>query len=232
MKKATTGRRLIIADIHGCKKTFVKLLKKINFSVHDELFILGDIINRGKDSSGVLNYIIKLKKTGYNILALRGNHEQMLLDIIENEPSRLHEYLIYQKSEDLLNDKGKIKNKYLNFLKDLPYYFELDKFILVHAALDLSADNIFEDKNFMLFSRYQRGNTSQLEGKQMIHGHSVTDIKIIRSSVSEKNSIISIDNGCIYTREKKGFGRLICLNPDTLEVFTKSNCENPKSSSQ
>jgi serine/threonine protein phosphatase 1 len=55
-------RRFAIGDIHGCSRTFRKLIKKLNLSPDDEVYILGDMINRGKDSSGVLDYIIKLKK--------------------------------------------------------------------------------------------------------------------------------------------------------------------------
>lgn len=226
MEKVRTGRRLIVGDIHGCKRTFVKLLKKIDFSAEDELYILGDLINRGKNSSGVLNHIIMLKESGYNITTLRGNHEQMLLNIIENEPEKIHSFLRSQKSEDLLGSNGYVKTKYINLLKESPYYVELDNFILVHAALDLSSDNIFENKEFMLFSRYQRGSTAKLNGKQLIHGHVATNIKIIKNSIAEKFPIISVDNGCIYTTERKGLGKLICLNPDTMEIFSKSYCEH------
>jgi serine/threonine protein phosphatase 1 len=225
VEETVNRRRLIIGDIHGCKRTFVKLLKKVDFSLNDELYILGDMIDRGMNSSGVLDYIIKLKKFGFKITALRGNHEQMLLNALNGEPEMIHEFLRNQKAEDLLNLKGEIKPKYLKFLTKLPYYVELDNFILVHAALDLSNDLIFEDKEFMLFSRFQRGSINKLNGKQLIHGHISTDIKLIRKFVAEKSPIISIDNGCIYTRERKGYGRLICLNPDTGEIFSKSYCE-------
>jgi serine/threonine protein phosphatase 1 len=225
VEETKVGRRLIIADIHGCKRTFVKLLEKVNYSKQDELYLLGDMINRGKNSSGVLNHIIKLKKAGYKITALRGNHEQMLLNIINSEPEKIHEFLRNQNSEDLLNIKGEIKQKYLKFFYSLPYFMELDNFILVHAGLDLSNDSIFEDKEFMLSTRYQLGSFTKLNGKQLIHGHVSTDIKLIRKDIAERRPIISIDNGCIYTKKRKGFGRLICLNPDTGEIFSKSFCE-------
>ncbi len=219
------GRRLIIGDIHGCKRTFVKLLEKINFSLEDNLYILGDMINRGHNSSGVLNYIINQREAGFNITTLRGNHEQMLLDVVEKEPEKIHSYLRNYKSVDLLGLNGNIKTKYLDLIKQSPYYIELDNYILVHAALDLSTYDIFENKEFMLFSRYQRGSTTRLNGKQLIHGHIATDIQVIKKSIIEKFAIIPIDNGCIYTRERKGFGKLLCLNLENMEITTKSYCE-------
>jgi len=50
-------KKFAISDIHGCAKTFKALLKKINFSKEDELYLLGDYIDRGPDSKGVIDYI-------------------------------------------------------------------------------------------------------------------------------------------------------------------------------
>ena len=46
-----------ISDIHGCLKTFKALLTKLDFSKQDELYLLGDYIDRGPDSKGVIDYI-------------------------------------------------------------------------------------------------------------------------------------------------------------------------------
>jgi len=73
-------RQFAIADIHGHLKTFKALLREINFTVFDELFLLGDFIDRGPDSKGVIDYIEELKQTGYTVYCLRGNHEQLCLD--------------------------------------------------------------------------------------------------------------------------------------------------------
>lgn len=224
------GRRLVIGDIHGCKRTFAKLLKKVKFSTEDTLYILGDMIDRGPDSKGVLKRVIKLRNSGYKIIAIRGNHEQMLLDVIENEPENLHSFLIIQKSTSLLNKKGELKAKFLEFLKACPYYVKTGNFILAHAALDLANEDIFENKEFMISSRYQRGNSSRLESKQFIHGHIAMNLKIIKSSISEKHPIIDIDNGCIYGDSRPGFGKLLCLNLETMELYSQKNCEKPPQS--
>lgn len=50
-KPADGGRRFAIADIHGCFYTFQALIKRIQFSAGDQLFILGDMINRGKNAA-------------------------------------------------------------------------------------------------------------------------------------------------------------------------------------
>jgi serine/threonine protein phosphatase 1 len=225
VKTENQGRRFVISDIHGCKRTFKKLLKKIEFSPSDTLYIIGDMINRGNNSSGVLNHIIKLRELGYKINPIRGNHEQMLLDVYLNEKENIHSFLRFYKSADLLNTKGKIEKSHIKLLTELPYYYDLDNFILVHAAIDLTTDDIFENKEFMLYSRYQRGNLAKLNDKKLIHGHVAQDLKIIKKSIIDNEQIIGIDNGCIYKDFRKGQGRLVCLELNTMTIITQKYAE-------
>src|SRR5687768_14925169 len=79
-------RTLAIGDIHGCSKALDTLLKLVNLAADDQLIALGDYINRGPDSIGVLNRLIEIHSSG-RLIALCGNHEQMLLD--GSEPTTL-----------------------------------------------------------------------------------------------------------------------------------------------
>ena len=69
-------RRFAISDIHGCARTFEALLDRIAFTSQDELYLLGDYIDRGGDSKGVLDLIFRFQKEGYAVQCLLGNHEQ------------------------------------------------------------------------------------------------------------------------------------------------------------
>lgn len=221
MTEQKQGRRFAIGDIHGCKTTFKKLLKKIELQPSDSLYILGDMIDRGRSSAGVLDIIIKLKEEAYNIFPIRGNHEQMLIDILNTNPEKIHSYLRYFKSEDLLGFKGDVKKKYFNLVSSLPYYIELPDFILVHASLDLNDENFLQEIDFILYSKYHRGNTVYLKNKKLVHGHMVLDLNVIQKSIDDNSKIIGIDNGCIYGKGKKGFGNLVCLNLDTMQIITQ-----------
>lgn len=218
-------RRLAIGDIHGCSRTFGKLLEKIDLSKNDELYILGDMINRGLSSDKVLDEIIDLQKNGYNIHPIRGNHEQLIINLLEETPETINKYLRYYKSKNLLNKKEQIKKSYLKFIESTQLYLENDNSIFVHAALDLSRDDIFSNRDFMLYSRYQRGNVKNLNGKRLFHGHVATDIKTIRKTIEQKAAIIGIDNGCIYGSQRKGFGRLLCVDTDSLELYSAKNID-------
>ncbi|MDD4149326.1 MAG: metallophosphoesterase family protein [Bacteroidales bacterium] len=218
-------RNLAIGDIHGCYYTFRKLLDKINLSKDDNVYLLGDMVNRGTNSSNVLDLIIDLQKENYNIFPIRGNHEQLILNLLDEDPQTKHKYLKYYKSADLFNSKDTLKKRYLKLLNDMPFYLMNDNSIFVHAALDLSREDIFDNKDFMLYSRYQRGGIKNLNGKRLFHGHVATNIKIIKNSVAQKEAIIGIDNGCIYARNRKGFGRLLCIDTDSLEIISVKNIE-------
>ena len=69
-----TGRLIAIGDIHGCHQEFADLLDKLHLEREDRLILLGDLVNRGPDSSKVIDLAREHKAT-----ALLGNHELRLL---------------------------------------------------------------------------------------------------------------------------------------------------------
>src|ERR1017187_7458526 len=74
------NRRFVVPDIHGCEQTLRRLLiEVVRLERNDELFLLGDIIDRGPRSKEVIDLVLSLQEQGYNIRSLRGNHEEMLL---------------------------------------------------------------------------------------------------------------------------------------------------------
>ena len=78
----------IMSDIHGHYTEFIKLLKVIEFSEHDHLYILGDIMDRGTENLDILEYVI----AHANVHLLMGNHEDMLLNTYDMQE-------FYQKVE-------------------------------------------------------------------------------------------------------------------------------------
>jgi serine/threonine protein phosphatase 1 len=81
------NRILAISDIHGNNKTFLDLLDKIALTKDDELYLLGDYIDRGPDSKGVIDTIWKLMDDNYRVFCIKGNHEEMLFRGIECDKS-------------------------------------------------------------------------------------------------------------------------------------------------
>ena len=226
-KPGNQGRRLIISDIHGCSKTFEALLNKLDLMRKDQLFLLGDYIDRGPDSSGVLDIIIGLMADGYNIFPLRGNHEQMVIDKATFDGSdEVRTYLESNNSEDLLGKNKKIRSEYLRFFRRTAYYFELDNFYLVHAGFDFTSRTPFEAYEEMLWIRQFEPNDKVLQGKTLIHGHTPYLLDVIKDAVASKSQVIPLDNGCVFYGENKYLGNLLCLNLDTFDLIIQENKDN------
>src|SRR5258706_6134196 len=74
------SRVFAIGDVHGCSNTFRKMLEEIKLQKSDIIFCLGDYIDRGHDSKGVIDLIMELRSKGHTVHTLRGNHEQLMMD--------------------------------------------------------------------------------------------------------------------------------------------------------
>ncbi len=226
------SRRLVISDIHGCSKTLKALLEKIKLSEDDTLYFLGDYIDRGPDSSGVLDIIINLKKQFPNIFPLMGNHEYQTLQAEKEYDSESFYFFVKKigKSKGVLNKKKKIRKRYKKFMKSLPYFIELDDYFLVHAGFDFKKEKPFDDVDALLNIRNFKYDKHKAKGKRIIIGHNPTALHKIKKRIKKKKKIIKLDNGCIYTKPHKIYdytqlGRLCCFNLDTYELICQKNID-------
>ena len=67
-------RTLVIGDIHGCLDALKTLIDYVKPATDDTIITVGDYIDRGPDSKGVIDYILELRKT-HHVITLKGNHE-------------------------------------------------------------------------------------------------------------------------------------------------------------
>ncbi|MBY0512714.1 MAG: serine/threonine protein phosphatase, partial [Gemmataceae bacterium] len=72
-------RVLAIGDVHGCLEPLDALLDWVRPGPDDTVVTLGDYVDRGPDTKGVLDRLIGLKREGLRLVCLRGNHELMML---------------------------------------------------------------------------------------------------------------------------------------------------------
>ena len=72
-------RILAIGDIHGCSRAFDTLIDAVSPEPDDQIITLGDYVDRGPDSRGVLDRLVALHDGG-RLIALRGNHDAMMLE--------------------------------------------------------------------------------------------------------------------------------------------------------
>lgn len=225
-------KKWVITDIHGCASTFGQLLERIAFNREDTLYLLGDYIDRGPDSKGVLDLIIELIQSRHQVHCLMGNHEFMMLKAREEPSSREAYYWVEFNGgkETLLSfdalSPEHIDSKYIDFIEGLDYYREVDQHILVHAGLNLAIDDPLSDQDAMLWIRGdQKINRKWLAGRTIIHGHTPQAKKQVVKNVrrAEKYPIVGIDCGCVYPREDHH--HLCALELQTHELVFQKNID-------
>lgn len=223
VQRPKKGRRFAISDIHGCSKTFKALLEQVNLTKEDQLFLLGDFVNRGPDSAGVIDHIIDLKGKNYSVYCLRGNHDQMVLDASEKSKEKFKNILEDNNSLSLIKD-GKLRSKYEEFLKNTLYFLELDEYFLVHAGFDFHADKPFENYQAMMNIPKFKAKKKWLNNKKVIHGHNPKVLSKIMNKIKKGKRSIHIDNGCANVKNK-GQGNLLCFNLDSKAIIVQLNIE-------
>lgn len=221
------GRRLVIPDIHGCAKTFRTLVDKIGLTHDDHLFLLGDYIDRGEDSAGVLDFIFELQTSNFQVFPLMGNHEFNVLDTFARYNRKKFVFFVSRmnKAGNLLLEDGTVKPKYFSFFQKLHYRFELPDFHLVHAGFDCRTDQPFERYLAILEIRRQPQILEKLKGKRVVHGHQPVYLENTLEAIAKNLPAIPLDNGAVYALRRKHpildvekMGNLICLNLDNFEM--------------
>jgi len=225
----------IIPDIHGYAETLRFLLEhQIKPGKNDYLIFLGDYIDRGGDSKGVIDIIMDLESQGYHVTALKGNHEDVCLKAWEEAKkqkeffggrSSLHmqaywEVLGGRKTLDSfgVSRTDEIPGKYIHWMRSLKYFVELDDFIAVHAGFNFKTDDPFSDTHAMIWIRDYEIIPEKIKHKIIIHGHSPANLALIELFIKNPDNFlfINLDNG-IYIRHVTGYGNLVALELNSME---------------
>lgn len=223
--------RYAIGDIHGCVGTLANLVEQVlAIQENDALYLVGDFIDKGPDSKGVIDYLHKLSQRGISIFPVRGNREQELLELIQGNGDFWDWFARggkeTMKSFHLKGNKAsalkQIPNSYLSFLMSTPHYIELEDYIIVHAGLK-EKDSVYMDRKSMLYARDLHKKNYSLH-KKIIHGHQPFTTEQIKKNITDPDCrIYSIDSGCV--NKKRGMGYLTALNMDTTALYFQKNVD-------
>lgn len=218
-------RIIAIGDIHGCSVTFKKLiLDKIHLTKNDQIYCIGDYIDRGEDSKGVIDFIMELRASGFTVFTLRGNHEQMMLDAVHDYYA-LDLWIANGGKKTLqsfgINSLEEMEEKYWNFFHETRLYFETDEYIFVHAGLNFERKDIFKDKEAMLWIRDFSSVQPALGNKLLIHGHTPISLNEI---LNQKGNCINIDGGCVYKNHYQ-LGNLVAIELTSRSFIWQKNCD-------
>ncbi|WP_028128951.1 metallophosphoesterase family protein [Selenomonas sp. AE3005] len=206
-------RILAIGDIHGEWDKFLSLYRQLDFNPkHDLLIFLGDYIDRGDKSLETLIWMYEHRHEK-NIIMLRGNHEQMMLDYYD---SACKDTIWLQNGGDitakaLTSKSAKIQAKYIDFLRNLPLTFRLsvngNDYFFCHAGVDPAIPLDEQPSETLLWIReeffdYYEGKTIIVTGHtNTAYIEPTTSLPIIR-----KNMLL-LDTGSYWSN-----GHISCID--------------------
>ncbi|MDR1540849.1 MAG: leucine-rich repeat protein [Clostridiales bacterium] len=227
----------VMSDIHGCFNTFQNMLKRIEFKESDQLFILGDVIDRGLHGVMILKFIIAHE----NIVMLMGNHEYMMIDMLR------HDGEWHKQKLSLWTDDNKGKSTYdalfslpenereaiLDFVENLDFEKTVDvgetRYLLVHGRPNMTDDERkAAERRYSSLSSPYYGRTEQVWGhflpyaikrpEKVIFGHTITPryTDWYPGRIFRRNGNIGIDCACAAL---DGRGQLGCLRLNDMEEF-------------
>ena len=226
----------VMSDLHGEYEKYLDMLEKINFSDDDVLFVLGDVVDRGRDPVKLLRDM-SLRP---NVYALIGNHEAMALPLlktlaVEITDKNYNTQITSETMSALLHWQRNGGQATLNAFREIDndtrldlieYMEEFSKyktvqvgetlFILVHAGLG----NYSPDKKLREYTLHELTWTRDYSDKiyygndvRVVVGHTPTSYLSGEAQILYKGNSIFIDCGAAYG------GRLACLCLDTMEEF-------------
>ena len=199
----------ILPDLHGALPLLQAALslKSQKFADH-RLVVLGDMIDRGMESAAVLRCLMALP----DATCLLGNHEAMLLDVLEDPLRHGPDWLRFGGQETLLSFgwqglprgrdalqemaqmlRAQMGEAMIEWLRTRPLYCQSGNVVMVHAALDPRRGLHAQSRQSMLWGHPDFGRIARQDGLFVVHGHT-----IVREARVEGGRL-SLDTGAYAT---------------------------------
>nr|WP_220498271.1 metallophosphoesterase family protein [Rhodopirellula sp. JC639] len=204
---------IAIGDIHGCRTALETLLDAVQPTADDTVVTLGDYIDRGPDSRGVIETLIRLGEQT-QLVGVLGNHEEMMLEVLHHGGSH-HAWLRYGGVETLESygfdgDLDFLPSEHQQFLDALGDFYVAGDFFFTHAAYDPEA--ALEDQEIELLRWYSLTNgipTRHQSGKTAVVGHTANR----DGEILDTGHLICLDTYCY------GGGWLTAMDVNTRQVW-------------
>ncbi|MDJ0841721.1 MAG: metallophosphoesterase [Acidobacteriota bacterium] len=187
-------KTLIIGDVHGCSAELEDLLNAAGYDSRMELFFVGDLINKGPDSPGVLR---RAYEAGAKVVL--GNHERSFLKYLRKQKEGNEHF------EKVKRDMGRDLKFWVNYIQSWPLYLEQSKFLMVHAGLEPGKSPRESRPRILTNIRTWDGwgKVLEAEGDPPWY-HFYTDKKLVvfghwaLRGLIERPNAVGLDTGCVY----------------------------------
>lgn len=221
---------IAIGDIHGCLAPLKSLITELAPTKDDALIFLGDYVDRGPDSKGVIDYLLHLREQ-HTCLFLMGNHELEFLDYLSFGRNEHWERQGGDTTLESYSASGKlhVPESHLQFLSDCAYYYETPDYFFVHGGLKphrTIAENLA--RMTMVDLAWERSHLAPdvlrtgdyAWEKTVVCGHTPQPHPIVM------DKLISIDTGCVYNVSRH-LGMLTAIKLPSREIVQISNRTEP-----
>lgn len=198
------ARVWVVGDLHGCANELDVLLDALHLSGRDTIVFLGDYVDRGPDTRGVVARLIRLRDEGPRTVFLRGNHEDMFLDFIGLD-GRYGEAFLRNGGWATLQSYGlghhlsgasvlpRLPESHVDFLTTLELSFAVAPFLCVHAGVRPTRSLDDQDDEDLLWIRHDFVSAPHDFAATIVFGH--TPSHEVRLDLPFK---IGLDTGVVY----------------------------------
>lgn len=199
----TSDRRIVIGDVHGHYDGLMKLLDAIEPGSNDQVYFLGDLIDRGPKSAQVLNVV---RRQGY--ISLLGNHEQLLLDAFpDNKVSaQALQAWLYSGGQTTVASYSKpdLLLEHLDWIRTFPTHLDLGDIWLVHAGVHPGLP--LEDQTLQEYcwirEQFHSTRKPYFTDKLIITGHTITFTLpgVTPGALAQGQGWLDIDTGAYHPK--------------------------------
>lgn len=193
-----------IGDIHGQRGLLRLLVERVPFAEDDEIVFIGDYIDRGPDSRGVVEDVLEFRLKHPRTVCLRGNHEDMFLDYINGEDRYQPGVFLMNGGYDTLQSYGidprdgafQLPPLHTHFFQNLQYVHQSGGFIFVHAGFRPGVRLSEQNPQDLVWIRKEFYESDADFGRPVVFGHTP-----MPEILNELPRFLGIDTGAAYGRK-------------------------------
>lgn len=189
-----------IGDIHGSLHKLRKLIVRCEEHADGRpmtFVFLGDYIDRGPDSSGVIGTVMDLQSRLSNLIALKGNHEALALDVIDGKDPPAF-WLTQGGAETLqsygVKDARELPQAHIDWLRSLPLRYDDGNRFFVHAGVNPHKPLDAQSERDLLWIREPFLSDERDYGRLIVHGHTPT----ATGAPDLHSNRLNLDTGAVY----------------------------------